>query len=69
MFLANQSIDETVNLRLREKMQNMRKVLEGSLPGELPGYWSEDLGEEEERDFELVEKHIRTFVERHERKA
>lgn len=69
VFLANQSIDETVNLRLREKMQNMRKVLESALPGELPGYWSEDLGEEEERDFELVEKHIRTFVERHERKA
>lgn len=62
ILLAKQSIDETVQLRLREKMQNMRKVLDVALPVELPGYWSEDLGEEEERDFALVERHIRTFA-------
>ncbi|MGB2862703.1 MAG: DEAD/DEAH box helicase [Sedimentisphaerales bacterium] len=69
LILANDTIDETVHFRLQEKMQNMSKVIEGSFPTELPGYWSEDLGAEEELDFELVEKHIRTFVEHHERKA
>ena len=62
LILAKDSIDETVNRRLREKMRNMRDVVEGDFPVELPGYWSEDLGEEEDRDFDLVERHIKAFA-------
>lgn len=69
LILAKESIDETVHFRLQEKMLNMRKVIEGSFPGELPGYWSEDLGAEEERDFDLVERHIKDFIRNHERKT
>jgi SNF2 family DNA or RNA helicase len=69
ILLASNSVDETVHLRLRDKMQNMRNILDGAIPGELPGYWSEDLGEEEEQDFELVESHIKTLARCHECEA
>ena len=50
LLLARDSVDETVHSRLQEKMKNMTDVIESRFPGELPGYWSEDLGEEEDRD-------------------
>ena len=46
-------------------MLAMHQVLEGDLPRELYGYWSEDLGIEEEVDSELVEKHIQKFASRY----
>ncbi len=65
LIIAEESIDEVVHDRLKQKMQAMHQVLEGDLPQELAGYWSEDLGTEEEVDFEIVEKHIQKFVSRH----
>lgn len=65
LIIAEGSIDEVVHDRLREKMKIMHQVLESDLPSYLPGYWSEDLGTEEEVDFDLVETHIRTFIARH----
>jgi SNF2 family DNA or RNA helicase len=69
LLLSKDSVDEIVHSRLREKMRNMRTVTESPLPGELPGYWSNDLGEEEERDFYLVEKHIKNLTKKHVHKA
>lgn len=63
------SIDEVVHARLREKMRTMRGVIESELPAEVPGYWSDDLGEEEVADLELVEEHIQHILRRSERKA
>ena len=65
LIIAEESIDEVVHDRLKQKMQSMYQVLEGDLPQELEGYWSEDLGREEEVDFEIVEKHIQEFISRH----
>lgn len=65
LIIAEESIDEVVHDRLKQKMQAMHQVLEGDLPRELAGYWSEDLGIEEEVDLELVEKHIQKFVSRY----
>jgi SNF2 family DNA or RNA helicase len=65
LIIAEESIDEVIHDRLRQKMQAMYQVLEGDLPQQLAGYWSEDLGIEEEVDFEIVEKHIQKFVFRH----
>ena len=62
LLQSTQTIDEVVHKRLSKKMRNMRMVVEGSLPGEVRGYWDEDLGEEEDIDFELVEDHIKTVV-------
>jgi SNF2 family DNA or RNA helicase len=63
------SIDEVVHKRLREKMRAMREVIESDLPGRVPGYWSEDLGEEEVVDFQSVEEHIKGILLPGERQA
>jgi len=69
LILSKDSIDEIVHSRLHDKMQNMRKVIESKFPNEVPGYWSNDLGEEEERDFNLVEEHIQDIAKHHVRKT
>lgn len=61
LILASHTIDEIVHNRLKSKIEKMRSVLESDLPGKIPGYWSEDLGEEERVDFGFVEDHIRQF--------
>lgn len=61
LILASHTIDEVVHNRLKSKIKKMRSVLESDLPGRIPGYWSEDLGNEERVDFDLVEQHIRQF--------
>ncbi len=53
------TIDEIVHDRLEEKARNMREVTEGALPGEIAGFWSDDLGGEEDTDLDLVENHIK----------
>ncbi len=69
LILASNTIDEVVHTRLKEKMKRMRKVVEHDLPGKVPGYWTEDLGEEESMDFDLVEEHIRNLFSKHERQT
>lgn len=61
ILAVRESIDLIVNSRLVEKVSRMHEVLEGRLPGRIPGYWSEELGDEDEVDFELVDDHIRRF--------
>lgn len=63
------SIDEVVHARLREKMKRMREVVESDLPGKVPGYWSEDLGDEEVVDLQQVDEHILHILRRSERQA
>jgi len=58
------TIDEIVRKRLSEKMKNMRRVLEASLPGRIAGFWDEDLDGVEDVDLDLVERHIRTAASR-----
>lgn len=59
LLLGRDTIDEIVHTRLLDKMQKLQDLIEGDLPGAVAGYWSDDLGEEEEeRDFSLVEQHI-----------
>jgi len=65
LLVSSGSIDEIVHDRLKQKMQAMQQILEGELPHEIPGYWSEYLGTEEEVDLDLVEKHIKSFYLRH----
>ncbi len=62
VLIASDTIDDVVNARLKDKMRNMRSVVEGDLPGRVAGYWDYDLGDEEELDFDLVESHIREVV-------
>ncbi len=59
ILVSANTIDEVVHDRLIEKMQRLRDVVEGDLPGEVSGYWGDDLGSEEERDFDLVEEHLK----------
>ncbi|MFB0515840.1 MAG: DEAD/DEAH box helicase [Candidatus Neomarinimicrobiota bacterium] len=65
LIIAKESIDDVVHDRLKQKMQAMHQILEGDIPREFAGYWSEDLGAEEEVDLELVEKHILIFLSRY----
>ena len=65
LIIAKESIDEVVHDRLKQKMKAMRQILEGDLPRDLPGYWSEDLGMEEVVDLSLVEEHIKNFIVRY----
>jgi hypothetical protein len=44
---------------------NMEHVLEDDLPGLIPGYWTDYFGDEDYVDLELVEQHIRNYVEQH----
>ena len=53
------TVDEIVDSRLKEKMQRLRSLVEGDLPTSVPGYWGFESEEEAERDFRLVEEHIR----------
>jgi SNF2 family DNA or RNA helicase len=69
LILASDSIDEIVHTRLKAKMRNMRQVIEGDLPGNIPGYWGDDLGEEENIDLDMVEKHIKTISSTHDYKT
>jgi len=69
LLLSRDSIDEVVHERLKVKQKNMRAVLEGDLPGRVPGYWSEDLGDEEAVDSALVERHIRDLLSSRARKS
>ncbi len=68
ILLAEETVDEVVHNRLKVKMQTMRQVLEGDLPRSIPGYWSDDLGEEENVDLTAVEKHIKSLLPVRERK-
>lgn len=61
LMSADNTIDNIVNSRLKEKMENMEHVLEDDLPGMVPGYWVNQLGDEEILDLDLVEAHIKTF--------
>jgi SNF2 family DNA or RNA helicase len=63
VMVASDTVDEVVHHRLTQKMSNMRRVVESGLPGEIPGYWGEDLGDEEITDFDMVEDHIRRLFE------
>ena len=69
LILSSHTIDEVVHLRLKEKMKNMRRVVESDLPGRIPGYWTEDLGDEETIDFDLVEEHISNLFSKRERQT
>ena len=69
LLLSSHTIDEVVHLRLKDKMEKMRRVIESDLPGVIPGYWTEDLGEEEKIDFDLVEDHIRDLCSASERQT
>ena len=61
---SRETIDEIVRQRLSEKMKNMRRVLEASLPGRIAGFWDEDPDGVEDVDLDLVERHIRTAASR-----
>jgi SNF2 family DNA or RNA helicase len=61
LIIASHTIDEVVHIRLKEKMNKMRRVVESDLPGKINGYWTEDLGDEEAIDFDLVEEHIQSI--------
>lgn len=65
LLISADSLDEIVHSRLQEKMRLMRSVIEDDFPGTLPGYWSEDLGDEETLDLVLAEDHIKRLVSRH----
>lgn len=62
LLCSENTIDNIINTRLSEKMKNMERVLEDDLPGLVPGYWVDQLGDEEEFDFDLVENHIKTYL-------
>ncbi|MFC2041928.1 DEAD/DEAH box helicase [Chloroflexota bacterium] len=47
LMYANDTIDSIVDDRLKEKMINMGNILEDDLPGIVPGYWINQLGDEE----------------------
>ncbi len=59
LIIAKKSIDEVIHARLLSKIKTMKDIIEGELPGTIPGYWDDDLGDEESIDFELVENHIK----------
>ncbi|MEX2163310.1 MAG: SNF2-related protein [Sulfuricaulis sp.] len=61
LLQSRDSIDEVVDSRLKKKMRTMKDVIEADLPGKIPGYWSEDLGDEEEMDLQMVEQHIKSL--------
>ncbi len=62
LLITNGSIDEVVHGRLIDKLKAMRDVVEGDMPGAVPGYWLEDLGDEETVDWRSVEAHIKKIV-------
>lgn len=62
IVMVNGTIDEIVNLRLFQKIENLNNILEGDFPGIIPGYWNNDLGEEEDLDYNLVDNHICQFI-------
>jgi len=55
---AVDTIDEVIDERLQEKMKLMNDVLEGEFSGIVNGYWSNNLGDEEDLDYQEVETHI-----------
>lgn len=61
IILARDTIDGIVHERLETKTKNLMNLVEVELPEAVSGYWTDDLGEEGERDFSLVEEHIRSF--------
>lgn len=64
LAVAPGTIDDVVDDRLTCKMRDMKTVVEGALPGSVPGYWGEDLGDAEETDLDLVENHIRAVAKK-----
>lgn len=69
LLLGEGTIDEIVDARLIQKIKNLNYMLEGELPGSLPGYWNNDLGDEEDIDYNLVDTHIRQFFMQNGNKA
>jgi len=61
ILVAEDTVDEVVDMRLNQKIENLNNLLEGELPGAIPGYWSNDLGDEEDSDYDFVDNHIRQF--------
>lgn len=61
---SRETIDEIVRVRLSEKMKNMRRIVEASLPGEFVGYWDTGAEGMEDKDLDLVEKHIQIAASR-----
>jgi SNF2 family DNA or RNA helicase len=59
---AKGTIDEVVDQRLKVKMKNMSQILEGELPTNYPGYWGNDLGDQEILDYDAVDEHIRNLL-------
>jgi SNF2 family DNA or RNA helicase len=62
LVLANNSIDEVINDRLKQKMLNMEHILQDDLPGLIPGYWRDCFGDEDYVGLEMVEQHIRNYA-------
>jgi len=62
LLMTTDSIDEVVHRRLIDKLRAMRDVVEGNMPGVVPGYWLEDLGDEETVDWRSVEAHIKKVI-------
>jgi SNF2 family DNA or RNA helicase len=62
LLLTKNTIDEVVHRRLIDKLKAMRDVVEGDMPGVVPGYWMEDLGDEEIVDWRSVEAHIKRIA-------
>jgi SNF2 family DNA or RNA helicase len=69
LLMTNDSIDEVIHRRLIDKLKAMRDVVEGDMPGVVPGYWLEDLGDEETVDWGSVEAHIKKIVSASEDRA
>lgn len=69
IMVSDGTIDEVVDSRLNQKINNLNYMLEGELPGNLPGYWNNDLGEEEDVDYNLVDNHIRQLFSKDGNKA
>ncbi len=65
LIRAQNTIDEVIDNRLKQKMLNMEHVLEDDLPGSVPGYWADYFGDEDYVDLELVEEHIKNYLKRH----
>lgn len=62
ILIANNTIDEIIHERLKQKMFNMEHVLEDDFPGVVPGYWADYFGDEEKLDLDMVEEHIRKLA-------
>ncbi len=62
LLLAEGTIDECVNDRLDEKIDNMNRVLEGDMPAISSGYWEDESFIESEKDDDIVTRHLNNVV-------